>query len=252
MNDPGELEDCTAENRQAEEQSKTPAQRHLPDAQRRALGGNHAHINRASHGQFHERCNHRDPDRHQDPSPFSGISGTLRIHALGPIIAKIDAFTNRLGGWVGWMTLLMVVVGAFNAVARYLGKWIGIHLSSNAYIEAQWYLFSLIFLLGAAHTLQRDQHVRVDVLYGRLGETGKAWIDLVGTLLFLIPFSVFGLVICWPAVRNSWAVSEVSPDPGGLARYPIKTMMLVCFGLLLLQAVSELLKRIQTIRGERT
>ena len=82
------------------------------------------------------------------------------------------------------MTLLMVMVGAFNAVARYLGKWIGVHLSSNAYIEAQWYLFSLIFLLGAAHTLQRDQHVRVDVLYGRLSDTGKAWIDLLGGLLF--------------------------------------------------------------------
>lgn len=146
------------------------------------------------------------------------------------------------------MTLLMVMVGAFNAVARYLGKWIGVHLSSNAYIEAQWYLFSLIFLLGAAHTLQRDQHVRVDVLYGRMSLKAKAWLDLVGSILFLVPFSLFGLFISWPAVRNSWAVYEVSPDPGGLARYPIKTVMLICFALLLLQAVSEILKRIQIIR----
>ena len=71
---------------------------------------------------------------------------------------------------------------------------------------------------------------------------------MIGTLLFLIPFSLFGLIICWPAVRNSWAVSEVSPDPGGLARYPIKTVMLVCFALLLLQAISELLKRVRIIR----
>lgn len=169
---------------------------------------------------------------------------------MDSIIAKIDGFTNRLGSWVGWMTLLMVMVGAFNAVARYLGKWTDVHLSSNAYIEAQWYLFSLIFLLGAAHTLQRDQHVRVDVIYGRMSLKAKAWLDLVGSFLFLVPFCIFGLVICWPAVRNSWAVSEVSPDPGGLARYPIKTMMLVCFGLLLLQAMSELLKRIRTIRRE--
>ena len=167
---------------------------------------------------------------------------------MNQIIAKIDGFTNCIGSWVGWMTLFMVVVGAFNATARYLGKWVGIHLSSNAYIEAQWYLFSLIFLLGAAHTLQRDQHVRVDVLYGRMNERSRAWLDLVGTVLFLIPFSIFGLFICWPAVRNSWAVYEVSPDPGGLARYPIKTMMLVCFLLLLLQAVSELLKRVQVLR----
>ena len=103
---------------------------------------------------------------------------------MNQFIAKIDGFTNRLGGWVGWMTLLMVMVGAFNAVARYLGKWIGVHLSSNAYIEAQWYLFSLIFLLGAAHTLQRDQHVRVDVLYGRMSLKAKAWLDLVGSILF--------------------------------------------------------------------
>ena len=79
---------------------------------------------------------------------------------MNQIIAKIDGLTNRIGNWVGWMTLFMVLLGAFNAVARYLGKWVGVHLSSNAYIEAQWYLFSLIFLLGAAHTLQRDEHVR--------------------------------------------------------------------------------------------
>ena len=146
------------------------------------------------------------------------------------------------------MTLFMVLLGAFNAVARYLGKWVGVHLSSNAYIEAQWYLFSLVFLLGAAHTLQRDEHVRVDVLYGRMSVRSRAWLDLAGTIVFLIPFSIFGLFICWPSVRNSWAVFEVSPDPGGLARYPIKTMMLVCFLLLLLQAVSELLKRVQILR----
>ena len=142
----------------------------------------------------------------------------------------------------------MVVLGAFNAVARYLGKSIELNLSSNAYIEAQWYLFSAIFLLGAAHTLQRDQHVRVDVLYGRLSERRKAWVDIVGTVSFLIPFCLFGLIITVPAVRNSWAVLEVSPDPGGLPRYPIKTLMLVCFGLLLLQAISELIKRVRTIR----
>jgi TRAP-type mannitol/chloroaromatic compound transport system permease small subunit len=168
---------------------------------------------------------------------------------LGRISDAIDALAERLGGLVGWLTLGMVLVGAFNAVARYLGKFIGMNLSSNAYIEAQWYLFSAVFLLGAAHTLQRDQHVRVDVLYGRLSKRGKAWLDSAGTVLFLIPFCIFGLVISFPAVRNSWAVLEVSPDPGGLPRYPIKTLMLVCFGLLLLQAISELIKRVRTLRG---
>ena len=165
------------------------------------------------------------------------------------IIAIIEGISERTGRIVGWLTLAMVVIGAFNAVARYAGKTIGLNLSSNAYIEGQWYLFSLIFLLGAAHTLQRDQHVRVDVLYGRLSRQAKAKIDLAGTLLFLIPFCLFGLIICFPTVRNSWAVWEVSPDPGGLPRYPIKTMLLVCFGLLLLQSVSEIFKRIRIIRG---
>ena len=165
------------------------------------------------------------------------------------IIAIIEGISERTGRIVGWLTLAMVLLGAFNAVARYAGKTIGLNLSSNAYIEGQWYLFSLVFLLGAAHTLQRDQHVRVDVLYGRLSRRSKAKIDLAGTLLFLIPFCLFGLVICFPTVRNSWAVWETSPDPGGLPRYPIKTMLLVCFGLLLIQSVSEIVKRIEIIRG---
>tara|TARA_B100000575_G_C23021906_1_gene588443 strand:- start:525 stop:1049 length:525 start_codon:yes stop_codon:yes gene_type:complete len=170
------------------------------------------------------------------------------MNRLNRLSTLIDAVSDRVGSLVGWLTLAMVVLGAFNAVARYLGKSIALNLSSNAYIEAQWYLFSAIFLLGAAHTLQRDQHVRVDVLYGRLSARRKAWIDIVGTVSFLIPFCLFGLIITVPAVRNSWAVLEVSPDPGGLPRYPIKTLMLVCFGLLLLQAISELIKRVRTIR----
>jgi TRAP-type mannitol/chloroaromatic compound transport system permease small subunit len=170
------------------------------------------------------------------------------MNGLNRTSAWIDAMSDRLGSLVGWLTLAMVLVGAFNAVARYLGKSIGLNLSSNAYIEAQWYLFSAVFLLGAAHTLQRDQHVRVDVLYGRLTARKKAWVDIIGTVCFLIPFCLFGLVISIPAVRNSWAVLEGSPDPGGLARYPIKSLMLICFALILIQSISELAKRIRLLR----
>jgi TRAP-type mannitol/chloroaromatic compound transport system permease small subunit len=162
----------------------------------------------------------------------------------------MDALSDRMGRMIGWLTLAMVLLGAFNAVARYTGKFTGLNLSSNAYIELQWYLFSLIFLLGAAHTLQRDQHVRVDVLYGLLSTRAQARLDLAGGLLFLIPFCVFGLVMCWPTVRNSWAVWEVSPDPGGLPRYPLKTAMMLCFGLLLLQGLSELIKRVRTLKED--
>ncbi len=164
----------------------------------------------------------------------------------------IDGANRRIGQLVGWLTLLMVLVGAFNAVARYVGRYTETQLSSNAYIELQWYLFSLVFLLGAAHTLERNQHVRVDVFYGRLTEHKKAWIDLIGGVVFLVPFCIFALCVCYPTVWNSWTVREVSPDPGGLVRYPVKAMILLCFTLLLLQAVSEIIKRVAFLRGQTT
>ena len=164
------------------------------------------------------------------------------------ISTRIDALNERLGHTVGWLTLVMVLIGAFNALARYLGRYTGLNLSSNAYLELQWYLFSLVFLLGTAYTLRCGAHVRVDVLYGRLSDRGKTWINLVGTIVFLIPFCLFCLYVSWPAVHNSWAIREVSPDPGGLPRYPVKAMILVGFVLLLLQAVSELIKNIAALR----
>jgi TRAP-type mannitol/chloroaromatic compound transport system permease small subunit len=162
---------------------------------------------------------------------------------------RIDALTTLAGRGSSWLVLAMTLVGAYNAVARYLGRFLGVNLSSNAYIELQWYMFSLVFLLGAAHALDKDSHVRVDVLYGRLSRRAKAWIDLAGTLLFLLPFSLFALWVSWPSVKSSWQVLETSPDPGGLARYPIKSMVLVCFFLLALQAVSELIKLVAVLRN---
>ncbi|MEO1368382.1 MAG: TRAP transporter small permease subunit, partial [Acidobacteriota bacterium] len=135
----------------------------------------------------------------------------------------IDTLSGRLGRLTGWLTFFMVLIGAYNAVVRYLGRFMGWSLSSNLYIELQWYLFAMVFLLAGGWTLQQDRHVRVDVLYGRLDPRRKAWVDLAGLTLFLIPFCLFGLWASIPAVRNSWAVWEVSPDPGGLPRYPIKT-----------------------------
>ena len=165
------------------------------------------------------------------------------------ISRTIDRANEKIGFAVGWLTLAMVLIGAYNAIVRYLGRFMGWNLASNAYIELQWYLFSLVFLLGAAYTLRRGAHVRVDVLYGRLSERGKAWIDLVGSIVFLVPFSVFGLWVSWPSVKNSWAILEVSPDPGGLPRYPIKSMILVGFALLILQGISEIVKQIAVLRG---
>lgn len=171
------------------------------------------------------------------------MKGLLRLAAL------IDRAMDRTGRIIAWLTLVMVLIGAFNAIARYSGRFLGVNLSSNAYIELQWYLFSVVFLLAASYALRHGAHVRVDVFYDRFPVKVQAWIDLLGTLILLVPFSVFVLIVSWPSVRNSWSIGEGSPDPGGLPRYPLKTLILVCFVLLLIQAISEIVKAIARLRG---
>lgn len=161
----------------------------------------------------------------------------------------LDRFARATGHAVRWLALAMVLIGAFNAVARYLDRFTGLGLSSNTYLELQWYLFSLIFLLGAAYTLQQDAHVRVDVLYGRLSAKGQALINVLGTVLFLLPFCVLMLWTSWESVAASWRVMEQSPDPGGLARYPLKTMIPVAFVLLALQGISMLARNGAVLLG---
>lgn len=172
------------------------------------------------------------------------------MHALRSIAGRIDALNRGLGSILRWLAVLMIFMGAYNALARYLTRSAGFSLSSNALNEAQWYLFSLIFLLGAAYALEVDAHVRVDVLYGRLSRRARGWIDLLGTVFFLIPFCILMLWVSYPTVRNSWTIREVSPDPGGLPRWPIKAAILVAFVLLLLQALSQVVKAVDAIRGE--
>jgi len=171
------------------------------------------------------------------------------LKSLLHVSAFIDRLNGAIGRGVSWLVLVMVLVGAFNAVARYGGRFIGVNLSSNGWLELQWYLFSLVFLLAAADTLRRDGHVRVDVLLGKLSKRNQAWIDIAGTVLFLLPFCDFGLWASWPTVHASWHVWEMSPDPGGLPRYPIKSAVLVAFVLLGLQGISELVKRVDEVRS---
>lgn len=143
----------------------------------------------------------------------------------------------------------MVLVASYNAIARYLGRAVQLQLTSNALLEAQWYLFSIVFLLGAAAALRQDAHVRVDVIYDRLGAKARAWINLAGTLLFLLPFSIFMLWVCWGPVANSWATREMSSDPGGLPRYPIKTLIPVAFALLVLQGLAQTVRHVRELRA---
>ena len=171
------------------------------------------------------------------------------MKSLLRISAAIDRLNDRIGSAIQWLALVIVIIGALNALARYTGRYSGVSLSSNAYLDLQWYLFSLIFLMGAAYGLNHDYHVRVDVLYSRLGRKARAWIDLIGSALFLVPFAFVMLRVSWGPVVNSWAVLETSPDPGGLPRYPIKTVILVSFFLLLLQGLSEIVKNAAILTG---
>ncbi|PSQ96546.1 MAG: C4-dicarboxylate ABC transporter substrate-binding protein [Bacteroidetes bacterium SW_9_63_38] len=162
---------------------------------------------------------------------------------------RIDRFSDWSGRALYWLTLGMVAVGAFNAVARYFDRYTGLGLSSNMWIELQWYLFSLVFLLGAAYTLKQDAHVRVDVLYTQLSRRGKAWVNILGTVLFLLPFCALILWMSIPFVTNSWAILEGSPDPGGLPRYPIKTVIPLALLLVMLQGVAILIREVAVLQG---
>ena len=166
---------------------------------------------------------------------------------MKPLLALarlIDALTERIGRVVIWLVLIATLISAGNALARYtLGE------SSNAWLEIQWYLFGAMFLLGAGYTLKHNGHVRIDILYNRLGPRGQAWIDLAGGLLFLLPMAVLLAWLAWPMFVDAWATHEMSPDAGGLLRWPVKLLLPLGFGLLALQGVAEVIKRIGVLRG---
>ncbi|MBE9058044.1 TRAP transporter small permease subunit [Sphaerospermopsis sp. LEGE 08334] len=162
----------------------------------------------------------------------------------------IDTCNERIGRWTSWLVLVMVILGVWNVAGRYIGRFTGSNLTSNAYIEAQWYIFDLVFLLGAAYTLKHNEHVRVDVFYSNLSGKKKAIADLFGTVFFLIPFSIMVIIFSWDSIIASWQTWETSPDPGGLARYPIKTMIIVAFVLLIFQGISEAIKNVAIIQGK--
>ncbi|WP_275098195.1 TRAP transporter small permease subunit [Sedimenticola hydrogenitrophicus] len=161
----------------------------------------------------------------------------------------IDAVNERIGRLISWLVVIMVLLGAYNAITRKLSQTIGIDLSSNAYIEAQWFMFSLVFLWGAGYALKNQAHVRVDILYARVSDRFKAWINIIGTCLFLFPLSALILWVSYSYAADSWAILEGSPDPGGLPRYLIKSAIPIAFILLIVQGISELIKQIAFLKG---
>jgi TRAP-type mannitol/chloroaromatic compound transport system permease small subunit len=156
----------------------------------------------------------------------------------------IDGVTERIGRTVYWLVLAAVLISCGNAVVRKV-----FNVSSNAYLEIQWYLFSAIFLFCAGYTLLRNEHVRIDVVAGRLSKRAQTWIDIFGTLFFLFPMAFLILWLSWPVFVEAYARHEISTNAGGLIIWPARLLVPVGFLLLIVQGVSELIKRVAFLRG---
>lgn len=157
----------------------------------------------------------------------------------------IDEVNDRIGIGVSWALLAAVAICTVNALARYT-----LHVGSNAWLEIQWYLFAAVFLLAAAHTLRRNEHVRIDILSSRLSLRARAWIDIAGLLLFLLPMCYIIVAFSVPYVHASFAAGEMSVNAGGLIIWPVKLLIPVSFLLLAAQGLSELVKRIGFLMGQ--
>ncbi len=167
------------------------------------------------------------------------------MNVLRGYIRCIDWLNEKIGYCTSWLTTLMMLVVCYDVFTRYVLK-----SSSVAIQELEWHLFGLIFLLGAAYTLKADKHVRVDVLYTRFSPKGQAWVNFLGSLIFLIPFSMLVVWASFNFVRNSYMMGETSPNPGGLpARYILKACIPTGFFLVFLQAISLTFKSLLTILG---
>lgn len=165
------------------------------------------------------------------------------------VSSGIDWVTTWIGKVAWWMTLLMVLIGLVNVVTRYVGRSLGVSLGGTQYTVLQTYAYDFVFLMGAAYVLRSDAHVRVDIIYTNLSGRARAIIDIVGTLLFLLPFSVMGIWFAQRYVAISWQQREINLNAGGLPVYPVKTLIIIAFGLLIVQAVSELIKNVAFLAG---
>jgi len=156
----------------------------------------------------------------------------------------IDALNEQIGKLTYWLILAAVLISTGNAIVRYT-----FNMSSNAWLEIQWYLFSFVFLFCAGYTLLHNQHVRIDVISSNLSGRGRAWIDILGTLFFLLPMAIAIMWLSWPIFVDAYTTKEISANAGGLLIWPGRLMLPVGFFLLVLQGFSELIKRVAFLRG---
>ena len=166
------------------------------------------------------------------------------MNTLLKLSGLIDALNERVGKAIMWLILVVVLVSAGNAVSRKVFR-----MSSNALLDLQWYLFSGVFLLGAGYAFLKNVHVRIDFVSSRLSARGRSWVDIVGILVFLAPFCGMLIEMSWPLFVKAWQSGEMSQNAGGLIRWPVYLLMPSGLALLLVQSISELIKRIAFLRG---
>lgn len=166
------------------------------------------------------------------------------MNALLKLSKLIDALTTLIGKSIIWLVLIVTLISAGNAIMRYT-----INYSSNAFLEIQWYLFGMIFLLGSGYTLMKNEHVRIDVVSGKFSRRGQTWIDIFGIIFFLMPMAIAIMWMSWPIFLLALHSNEQSNNAGGLTVWPARLMIPVGFFLLVMQGVSELIKRIGFLQG---
>jgi len=172
---------------------------------------------------------------------------TSQENMMRPLLALsagIDWINEKIGSVCSILVLAACVVSAANAMIRYAFGY-----SSNGWLELQWYMFAILVMFGASYTFKRNEHVRVEIFYLTLSERGQLWLDMIGTLFFLIPSCLLLAYLSWPFFMQAYNVGEVSGNAGGLIRWPIKFVIPAGFVLLALQGVSEVIKRIAALQG---
>jgi TRAP-type mannitol/chloroaromatic compound transport system permease small subunit len=171
----------------------------------------------------------------QEKTPMQGL---LKMSGL------IDGMNERIGRATIWLILIVVIISAGNAVSRF-----ALNISSNAMLEVQWYMFSAVFMFCSGYVLNKNEHIRIDVVVGRFSARTQNWIDVFGILVFLLPMAALLAYLSWPVFTNAWTSGEISQNPGGLVRWPVRLLMPVGFALLILQGLSELIKRVAFLTG---
>ena len=166
------------------------------------------------------------------------------MNGLLAMSRAIDAVTDRLGRLLTWFILAAVLISGTNAILRKV-----FNIGSNAWLEVQWYLFAAVFMLGAGYAFLKNAHVRIDFISGKLSARTRNWIDIVGIVVFLMPLCLMLINLGWPLFANAWQTNEMSQNAGGLIRWPVMLLIPLGMALLLVQAISELIKRIAFLRG---